>query len=61
MPTEEETEGNEDVDDEDFQSQNESEPDASVHDETQSVTECSTMDANPGNFSIMKSGIRYNF
>ena len=51
MPTEEETEGNEDVDGEDFQSQNESEPDAIVHDETQSDTESPTMDTNPGNYS----------
>lgn len=61
MPTEEETKVNGDpfyVDDEDFQFQNESEPDASVHDETQSVTKDSTMDASPGNFS-MKSSIRY--
>lgn len=53
VPTEEKTEGNEDVSDEEFQSHNESEPDASGHDETQSVTECLTMDANPGDFSIL--------
>ena len=47
VPTEEEIEGNEDPFGE---FQNESEPGASIHDETQSVTECSIMDGNPGNF-----------
>ena len=62
MPTEEETEDNEDpfcADDQHFQFQNESEPNTSVHDETQSVNEDSTMDASPGNFSL-KSSIRCN-